>query len=286
MHSPLAPAADRRPLAGWRARLRRRGPAAGLALAIELLIGLMLVYALMPTLRPKPPRVPLTFGLDHAIGSNDAPTVVPDAEPSQRTARQSGETRARPTEPPRPQPAPSPAPSPLVETAPATLPANFVRLTRRDFAASDLARQPARAAAASAGEGAETASGGGGVPADSAVVGKGPRGETLYAADWYTRPRHAQMAPYIPARARRSGWGLVACRTAPGYRVIDCQELGESPPGSGFAGALRQAAWQFRVLPPRVGGRALVGSWVRIRFDYRIETSDAPATTEREGEGD
>ncbi len=285
MHFPQASAADRWPLAGWRARLRRRGPAAGLALAVELLIGLMLAYALMPTLRPKPPRVPLTFGLDHAIGANDAPTVVPDAKPAQRTAPQSGETRARPAEAPRPQAAPSPAPSPLVETTPATLPANFVRLTRRDFAASDLARQPA-GAAASTSERAEAAGGGGGVSADSAVVGKGPRGETLYAADWYTRPRRAQMAPYIPSRARRSGWGLVACRTAPGYRVVDCQELGESPPGSGFAGALRQAAWQFRVLPPRVGGRALVGSWVRIRFDYRMETRDAPGAAEAEGEGD
>src|SRR5690606_10808436 len=100
--------------------------------------------------------------------------------------------------------------------------------------------------------------------------GKGPGGEPLYAAEWYVRPTKAQLSTYIGDRARTSGWGLIACRTIANYRVEDCQELGEAPRGSGLAGAVRQAAWQFKVRPPRVGGKDMVGEWVSIRIDYTI----------------
>ena len=108
---------------------------------------------------------------------------------------------------------------------------------------------------------------GAGGAGDSEVVGKGPNGEALYAAEWARHPTDAELAGYMPRNAPE-GYGLIACKTVPGDRVEDCIELDQKPAGSHLASAVRQAAWQFRVRPPRKGGRPLIGSWVRIRIDY------------------
>jgi protein TonB len=102
---------------------------------------------------------------------------------------------------------------------------------------------------------------------DSPEVGRGPRGEVLYAAEWARRPTRAELGGYLP-RSARDGAGMIACRTAPENRVEDCVEIGSDPPGSQLARAVRLAAWQFRVRPPRKNGRAMIGEWVRIRIDY------------------
>lgn len=102
---------------------------------------------------------------------------------------------------------------------------------------------------------------------DSEEVGRGPHGEVLYAAEWAREPTDAELGGYLPRNAPE-GYGLIACKTLPQNRVDDCVELANYPPGSHLASAVRQAAWQFRVRPPRKNGRELIGEWVRIRIDY------------------
>jgi hypothetical protein len=54
-------------------------------------------------------------------------------------------------------------------------------------------------------------------------------------------------------------------------RVEDCVGLSEYPQGSQINRAVLAVAWEFKVRPPRIGGRSLVGSWVRLRIDYTID---------------
>lgn len=228
--------------------MRRRATSFVLAAAINVLI----IIALL-TLNPPTERRPQFKG---------SPTLLdlrPEAEeaPDIQTAKAAVKPKPR-QEPPSPSPPPAPKPPPM----PSKNPLPFIELTNEEFAASDIAKLGTRGAAA--GQGDKLAS----AAPDSESVGTAPNGEPLYAAEWYRRPTHAQLSGYLPPRMPKQGWGLVACRTAERYRVEDCVELGNSPPGSHLAGAVRQAAWQFLVRPPRVGGRELVGTWVRIRIDY------------------
>ncbi|WP_137679728.1 hypothetical protein [Aurantiacibacter suaedae] len=102
---------------------------------------------------------------------------------------------------------------------------------------------------------------------DSEIVGRAPDGSPLYAAQWYREPYPSELSGYL-STARPPGWGLIACKTAPQWRVEDCQIVGESPQGSNIARSVLAASWQFLVRPPRVDGEYQVGSWVRIRIDY------------------
>ena len=100
-------------------------------------------------------------------------------------------------------------------------------------------------------------------------------GKTLYAAEWLREPTDAELGFYMPKTGVPAGsWALIACRTVAGFRVEDCQEMGDSRPGSGLARAVRNAAWQFRVRPPRIDGRYQVGEWVQIRIDFSRPAED------------
>jgi hypothetical protein len=256
--SALSSAFDR-----LREAVRRRGLPFVLALVVEALIAIALFFFLTagpPVPKKKP--IPTVFGID--VGKDET------AEPTNKTEAKKGaapKTSARPAEAP---PEPAPTPPPMVTEAPPS-PPSFIRLTRRDYARGDIATLPSQGPPVGTGQPAETADLGG--AGDSEVVGRAPNGEPLYAAEWHVEPTNAQLGAYISKRALgRPGVGLIACRTVARYRVEDCQELGETPVGSGYAGSVRQAAFQFLVRPPRKGGKALIGSWVRIRIDYRVKT--------------
>lgn len=250
------------PLRRLRVSLRGRTAAALLALAIELLIALMLLW-MAPHVTPKEKPKTMVFGIEAADGEK-APAAKDAAKTPKQARKRAGERESAP----QPTPPTAEVPPPPVTPPVSSGPPSFLVMSRRDYAATDLAKAPA-AKAGEQGDAQVAEAGAGSGADDTPRAGTGPHGETLYAADWYRHPTDAQLTPYIPQRAYgREGWGEVACRTIERYQVTDCQELGESPRGSGYAGAVRQAAFQFRVKPPRVNSRLMVGSWVRIRITY------------------
>jgi hypothetical protein len=235
---------------------RRRAIALFLAVAANVLLVVMLLK-MAPSLSLNPTeRKPLVVQL--------MPEPRPEPTHTRSATRVKRSGGGAPKSPIHAKPAAAPS-----KPTPPTPPLNMMIVTKEDFAASDIGKLPSHSAAPE-GSGAEGSGAGKGSGAGEGH-GDGPGGERLYDADWYTRPTHAELAYYMPS-GTPSGWGMIACRTIPNYHVDDCHELGDSPAGSGLARALRQAAWQFRVLPPRIGGRPLVGAWVRIRIDFTETT--------------
>ncbi|MGC6328043.1 hypothetical protein [Rhizorhabdus sp. FW153] len=134
-------------------------------------------------------------------------------------------------------------------------------MTSEQFRATDISKFSPREAKDASGTGGEST-------AAAEVIEEGPNGQKLYPADWYREPTIAEMAFYRKDK-RQASWAMIACRTAPQFRVEDCQEIAEFPKGSGLASALRQASWQFRIRPPRIGGKPQVGAWIKILYDYQ-----------------
>ena len=224
--------------------LQRR--ASGLTLALAVNLWLLFLILGMSSFAPVVRKTSQGVTID----------LLPESRPA---ADKQEETKAieQPRVKQRPVPKPPPVILPVKPTiAPPPSPLPWIEMTKDEMAAADVRNLPK----------AEPGSGGNG---DSEVVGKGPHGETLYAAEWAREPTDAELSGYLPRNAQ-DGWGLVACKTVPGNRVDDCIELGQSPAGSHLASAVRQAAWQFHVRPPRKNGRPMVGEWVRIRIDYEF----------------
>ena len=128
------------------------------------------------------------------------------------------------------------------------------------YKGSDIAAIPS----ADKGETEVADAAGGGGAGKSKGAGAGPGGAA--DAEWYREPSEAEMRTYVPHQAVPGNWGMIVCQTAPNYRVENCRELQQSPPGIGISRALRQASFQFKVRPPVVDGKPMIGAWVRIRF--------------------
>ncbi|OYW86494.1 MAG: hypothetical protein B7Z20_07280 [Sphingobium sp. 32-64-5] len=234
-----------------RLALRDRSFAIGLTLAIHIVIIFFLLW-LTPDILPfrKDDQSLATFDLPapHS-GDQQAAKAQPSSESAPR-ARQA-EATPRPT-PPEPRPD-IPVPQPQVEVP------SMIYLSPDEFASSDIGRMKGR-------KGDGSANG-----RDAASVygpGEGPGGAQLYNAQWRREPTSAELAGYLPSDMPRNGYGLIACQTMENFRVDHCRILGESPLGSGLGQAVRRAAWQFLVVPPRINGRPQLGAWVRIRIDY------------------
>lgn len=238
----------------WRGSpLTRRITSFALALGAHALVALLLLM-LVPKRTPPPEADTPLSTFDVSPAPTPAVKAVPRAaaSTSNATPEPAPPTPTTPVLPPLPSPAPAPAPSP-----PDT---NML-----DF---DLAKLPTRGR----GSGKTVASDSG--PAYG--PGEGPGGQRLFNAEWQREPTDAELGTYLPADMPRPAWAMIACRTVEDYHVENCRQLGEYPLGSGLARAMRLAAWQFRVLPPRVGTKTMIGAWVRIRIDFTTAGTDTP----------
>ncbi len=260
---PATPFAER-----LRTGAGRRTLGIGLALLIEALL-LFLLLSLGTGERPAGKERSITL-ID--IRPDEASRQAPEEarpEPEQRAEEQALPQQPATEEPLPPRPAEPPLPRPAepkaAPTPPAILPIPFKLPSSTALPASPAQpAQPSRPVYGPPNAGGSLSS------SDTERVGTAPNGEPLYAAAWYRKPRPEQLRGYL-STASGPGWGLIACRTAPDYRVEDCVGLDEYPTGSQINRAVLAAAWEFKVRPPQLGGRPLVGSWVRIRIDYGIE---------------
>lgn len=231
--SPRTPSDWRRPSPGQRART------IALTLAAELVF-LILLFGLAPTLTEtfEAPGAPLTLDL-----APSAPQERKTAQRPKAKAAASKPAKAVTQRPPLP-PVPPLAKSPWIE------------LSKDDLAASDISKLGTR------GEGAASKT------ASATGPGEGPGGARLYRAEWVVEPTNAELSNYMPNGIGPGSTAEIACKTIENYRVENCRLLSETPMGSGLAQAMRLAAWQFKVRPPRIDGKPLVGAWVRIHFDF------------------
>ncbi len=216
-----------------------------LALGINLLVFLLLIgLGVTPIGKARNDGGPVM------INVGPSPKDSPDARKAEPKKERKEQRDQQKPVPPRPQ-------ITLDKRAPVIPPKvkaddSFVPMASSDLAAADISKLGSNAP--------------GGVPGDSKPVGVGPNGETLYAAEWVREPTRAEMQTYTPNNVEPGAYARIMCKTAPGNRVDDCVELESVPAHIRLSKALRQAAWQFKIRPPRKNGKPMIGEWVVIRY--------------------
>lgn len=243
--------------------LRRRG----FSIFIALLLEALLIFSILSlSMRSE--------GLGE--GSRTLNTFALNAESSSQTTdkieKEAPVTKVQPRTfvPPVPAPLLQPA-NPVRIASPSP---DVIKVSKTDFEAMDLSKLPSGESA-----GLETSAGSGQGSKGMIGPGLGPRGAQLYPVAWLREPYDAELAPYLAAvKSIPPGASAdIACRMAERNRVENCQIIGENPRGSGLAKALRLAAWQFLVKPPRIDNKPQLGVWVRIHFDFGskdVQTSE------------
>jgi hypothetical protein len=238
-----------------RSEIKRRGIGFAVALLLEILFIIAILSLSVRSGAPEAGKRGLsTFSLEAESASADrSETETPVTKEQQRNFN-----------PPIPKPLLRPA-NPVKATPPSP---DFIKVSKSEFDAMDLSKLPA---SGSAGSGEAKGSGQG----NKGMMGPGlgPGGAQLYPVAWLREPYDSELRPYLAAvkRVPPGASADIACRMIERNRVENCQIIGESPRGTGLAKALRQAAWQFLVKPPRIDNKPQLGVWVRIHFDFGVK---------------
>ena len=237
--------------------IRRRGLGFFIALLLEAII---IIAILSLSMRADGPaagtRGLSTFSLEAEVES---------ASFADKSETQTPVTKERQTTVTPPIPKPLLPPVNPVKVPPPS--PDFIKVSKSEFDAMDLSKLPA-----SSGAGSGESNGSGQGSKGMMGPGLGPGGAQLYPVAWLREPYDSELSPYLAAvkRIPPGASADIACRMVENNRVENCQIIGENPRGTGLAKALRLAAWQFLVKPPRIDNEPQLGVWVRIRFDFGV----------------
>jgi hypothetical protein len=255
-----------------RGELRRRGVSIAIALLLEALLIIAILSLSMRSAEPEAGRRGLsTFSLEAEQEAKSADKSDAETPVTKEQQRNLVPPIPKPLLPPV-NPVKAPPPSP-----------DFIKVSKADFDAMDLSKMPSGGGGGSADakwEGPGSGAGSKGMMGP----GAGPGGAQLYPVAWYREPYDSELAPYMAGikRVPPGATAEIACRMIEHYHVENCQILGENPRGTGLAKALRLAAWQFLVRPPRIDNKPQLGVWVRIRFDFGVKEVEEDGVPSRE----